>query len=299
VLIRHCQPRWGELVVVVPADQGEVGVAAVVPGDHVVALAPLGGDITAGEGAAGVAGDQGEGLGGGGDPAAAVEVEDRAFGVGEAERDVGLVREPPGFSGGDQGAVGVAADAVVAEEVVPGHGEQQGGGGAAGCGEVVGAEGGVEDRRQGVVAALPVGAFVGNHMRLGGRVAGTLGVGLELRGVACGEGSEEGGEFLSDVGGEAEVSGPGAVFASAGSSTSPTALGVAPYPSCTGGSSMSSRHAAYSTGFSLTLVSSNGSVSWPASGEPGHDLRSLPRMPRWAAVAAAPETVHASQSMWS
>ena len=45
------------------------------------------------------------------------QVQDRAFGVREADRDVGLVGELPGGAAGDGGAVGVVAGAVLVEEV--------------------------------------------------------------------------------------------------------------------------------------------------------------------------------------
>ena len=114
----------GELVVVVGADQGqvgEVGGAAVVPGDHMMPFAPLGCHIAAGEGAAGVAGDQREGLRGGGDPTGPPQVEDRTARVLEADRDVGLVGQQSRGPGRHRGAVGVGADAVLADEVAPGH----------------------------------------------------------------------------------------------------------------------------------------------------------------------------------
>ena len=55
-----------------PAEEGEVGQvggAAVQPGDQVVALAPGQGPVTVGEDTAAVADGQGAGLGGGADPA--------------------------------------------------------------------------------------------------------------------------------------------------------------------------------------------------------------------------------------
>ena len=167
VLITALPAALGELVVVVGADQGQVGdvgVAAVVPGDHMMPFAPLGCHVAAGEGAAGVAGDQREGLGGARDPAGPVQVEDRPLGALEAEGDVGLVGQESRGPGRDQSAVGVGADAVLAEEVLPGHGQEQGGRGATGRGQVLGAQGRIEHRGQRVVLALALGSLVRDHV---------------------------------------------------------------------------------------------------------------------------------------
>lgn len=101
-----------EVPVVVAAEQGEVvevGVAAVGPGEDVVALAPLRWMGAGGEGAAGVAGDEGEGLGAGGDAAGAAEVEDGAVGVEQGGSEFGLVGESDDVGGGDADAVGGGA----------------------------------------------------------------------------------------------------------------------------------------------------------------------------------------------
>ena len=64
-LIRQCPAAAGEVVMVIPAQQGQivqVRFATINPFDDVVAFAPLGCAVAAGEGAAAVAGGQCQGL---------------------------------------------------------------------------------------------------------------------------------------------------------------------------------------------------------------------------------------------
>ena len=110
-------------------------MAALSPGCDVVFLGPVGWVLAAGEGAAVVSGDQGEGLGFGGQALGAAVVENRAGAVVDYPGDGGFVGQPQGLRHGQLLAVGGVGEAGAGFELVGGHGDEDGGGYAAGAGQ--------------------------------------------------------------------------------------------------------------------------------------------------------------------
>jgi len=126
----------------------------------VVALTPLGRSIAAGEGAALVAGDPGQGLSAGGDPFGAAVVQNGAGGVGEEQVDRGLVGQPQSLVDGQQLPERRLCQPGSGGELVGGEGEDDLGRGA-GVGELVPADRDPGEVVQGVVQPLGVVARVG------------------------------------------------------------------------------------------------------------------------------------------
>src|SRR5215218_10253797 len=205
-----------EQVVVAGAQEHEVveaGGAVVVPEADVVALAPVGGAVAAGEAAVPVADDEGVEQRGGDGAGGAAVVQDRGPARGEHPVQRGVAQQPVDAGPVEAGAVGgggagagvgevafevddqvemgaVAATAAgllvvqeVAADVAQGVGPA-GGGGAGGLAVVVGglreAQGGGQQftglGAQAAVGAPPVGQGAGQVQRLGPRRPG-LGVG--------------------------------------------------------------------------------------------------------------------------
>jgi hypothetical protein len=95
--------------VVVAAEQGqvvEVGAAAVDPVENVVPVAPGGRVGAAGEGAAGVPGNEGHGLSFGGEPLGSAECERDAVWLNDGGPDLSLIGDPQQLIRGELRAVG-------------------------------------------------------------------------------------------------------------------------------------------------------------------------------------------------
>ena len=129
------------LAMVETAGEGEifdVGSAAVGPRVDVVGFAPVGGPVAGWEGTAPVAGGEGEALGGAGGAAGAAEVQHGSAGVEDSGNDLGVGGELERGRDGEGAAVGGGGQPEAGFQLVEGEGEQHGGRGAAGVGQVAG-----------------------------------------------------------------------------------------------------------------------------------------------------------------